>query len=62
MAKYEFAIFPDQEETRPVPNIGDFLVVTDIVRDVLDFHYGKCTVVVVEPREATAELREMEGE
>ena len=46
---YEFAIFPDQEKMRPVPEVGDVFVVTAIYRDVLDTHWGKCTVVVLRP-------------
>ena len=46
--KYELQIFPDKP-TLPVPKIGDKFVVSRIIENVLDIHYGRCIVIELEP-------------
>jgi hypothetical protein len=45
--KYTFQFFSGEENL--IPKMGDKFIVTELVTDVLDFHWGRCTIVMLEP-------------
>ena len=46
---YSMAIYPD--EKRPVPSVGDLFKAVEVHDNVLDFHWGRCVSIRLEPVE-----------
>ena len=50
---YTMQIFKGELDEYPIPDIGDTFVVTGVTENVLDFHWGRCTHIVLQPLEST---------
>jgi hypothetical protein len=46
---YTMELFPDQLKRYPIPKIGEIFIVTGIQENILNLHFGICTVIVLRP-------------
>jgi hypothetical protein len=46
---YSMELFQDQLKLYPIPKPGDIFVVTEIEKDVLDPHFGRCIFIMLRP-------------